>query len=67
MYFIFNILTFLFGLILYLFITRIWKMNSPEGIKKQDQVIDKSGRLLRFIAIGSMAISVINIFVHLNP
>jgi len=65
MFITFNIVILILGLILYLFLTRIWKMTSEEGRKKQDLIISQSGRMLKIVALVSMAMASVNIVYQL--
>jgi len=61
MFFGFNIMILLLGIMLYLFVSGIWKMSSEEGRKNQELIISKSGTMLKFVAIASMAMASINL------
>jgi len=65
MFLTFNIIILVLGLVLYLFVTGIWKMSSREALKNQELIVSKSGRMLKVVALVSMAMASVNIVYQL--
>lgn len=65
MFLTFNVLILVLGIVLYLFITEMWRMSSAEGMKKQQLIISKSGKMLKLVALASIAMSSLNIVYQL--